>query len=150
ADRPVVLKLCPLLGYEHLALARLQHTNVVPLYSVHDFPDRGLRVLCQPYLGGAALSELLGDLKGIPASRRSGRDLVRALGGRHRQLAADAGGQASVASRELSFLERSSWIEAVCWAGACLADALQHAHERGLLHLDIKPSNALLAGDGQP
>src|SRR5262245_33382221 len=33
ADRPVVLKLAPRATGEHLALARLQHTHVVPLYS---------------------------------------------------------------------------------------------------------------------
>ena len=38
----------------------------------------------------------------------------------------------------------------MCWIGACLADALNYAHERGLLHLDLKPSNVLLAADGQP
>jgi tetratricopeptide (TPR) repeat protein len=31
-----------------------------------------------------------------------------------------------------------------------MADALQHAHDRGILHQDIKPSNILLAADGQP
>jgi tetratricopeptide (TPR) repeat protein len=47
-------------------------------------------------------------------------------------------------------LERATFADAVCWVGACLADALQYAHDRGLLHLDVKPSNALLAADGVP
>src|SRR5262249_47510936 len=56
ADRPVVLKFVPLLGREHLSLARLQHTHIVPLYLVQDYPDRLLRALCLPYFGGVTLA----------------------------------------------------------------------------------------------
>ena len=52
ADRPVVLKLTPCDGQEHLSLARLQHTHIVPLYAVHDFSARNLGACACPTLAG--------------------------------------------------------------------------------------------------
>src|SRR5258708_5285746 len=50
ADRPLVLKITPRDGQEQLALARLQHTHIVPLYFVQEFPSPNLRVSCMTYL----------------------------------------------------------------------------------------------------
>src|SRR5919206_99916 len=79
AGRRVVLKLTPCDGQEHVSLARLQHTHIVPLYSVQDDPARHLRVLCMPYFGGTTLAQLLEALRAQPPARRTGRDLLEAL-----------------------------------------------------------------------
>jgi tetratricopeptide (TPR) repeat protein len=146
ADRPVVVKFIPRDGQEHLALARLQHTHIVPLYSVQDIPERGLLALCMPYFGGMTLARLLQAVRHISPDRRSGQLLVEAL----REAQAAAPVSLTVAGPACQLLARLSYVQAVCWMGTCLADALHYAGERGLVHLDLKPTNVLLAADGQP
>jgi eukaryotic-like serine/threonine-protein kinase len=146
ADRPVVLKLASLAGQEHLSLARLQHTYIMPLYWAQDDAAVGLRALCMPYFGGASLSQLLNRLEDVPAAKRTGRDLLQALAaeGEGQRLAPPVRGPAC------RIMEKASYVEAICTIGACLAEAIDYAHQRNVVHHDLKPSNVLIAADGQP
>jgi hypothetical protein len=146
ANRPVVLKFTPRDGREHLSLAQLRHQSIVPLYYVQDLPERNLRLLCMPYLGGSPLGRLLNHLGEISLTRTTGRDILFWLDRDQASIPIAVPNQGPARQ----FLFRASYVQTVCWIGACLADALQFAHERGLVHLDLKPSNILLAADGTP
>jgi len=148
ADRPVVVKASAIDGDEPQTLAQLQHTNIVPIYSVHEDAATGLRAVCMPYFGGASLSRVLQALWAGDNCPNRGQQLVEAL--------TVVGGPALSRERQakqvgfLPHLAGLNYVRASVWIIARLAEALQHAHERGILHRDIKPSNVLLGADGQP
>jgi hypothetical protein len=112
-----------------------------------------------PYFGGTCQARVLSQLWKTSPWHTEGRQLVEALeavaspsavsppvaaDGTENAPAADAGAPPRDGLATLSFVRAAAWI--VCR----LAEAVQHAHQRGVLHRDIKPSNVLLGADGQP
>jgi serine/threonine protein kinase/Flp pilus assembly protein TadD len=154
AGRPVVLKISTMEGDEPQTLAQLQHTHIVPIYSVHEDVGLGLRAVCMPYFGGASLADVLHKVFAQTNRPMRGQDLVQALAA----VAGPAVGGPSQHSPSvqcpdptpLNVLGSFSYVRAAAWITARLAEGLQHAHQRGVLHRDIKPSNILIGSDGQP
>lgn len=170
ANRQVVLKVSDRFPGEAQAIAQLQHTNIVPVYSQH---RRGvLHGLCMPYFGGATLAAVLRDAQAGGQLPKSGDELVGTIANSAtatRASIASASAAAAVAlnavppalenagsvgrivpASDSRRLERFNYVDAVLWLSSRLAAGLQHAHERGVLHRDLKPANILLRDDGEP
>jgi serine/threonine protein kinase/Flp pilus assembly protein TadD len=172
SHRYVVLKVSEMSEGEPQVLARLQHTNVVPVYSLH--AEGALQAVCMPYFGGTTLADIDARLAALPALPVSGRFFVDILD-KHESSATDTAeastvrmngavsAQAATARTSafpraasgqshatLKLLARLSYANAVLWLTSRLADGLAHAHERGIIHSDLKPANVLVTDEGQP
>jgi serine/threonine protein kinase/Flp pilus assembly protein TadD len=147
ANRLVALKVTTTPTDEPQKLARLQHPNVVPVYSVHEAGH--FQVLCMPFLGRVTLSRVVARLiSSWESPPTSGRELLSALLPDTRVTASST--DAEPKSKPANPLAGLSFVDAGLWLVGQLAAGLAHAHERGILHRDLKPANVLITTDGTP
>src|SRR5262249_14371284 len=93
ANRCVAVKIAPRVGSEPQALAQLQHTHIMPIYSVHVSGPH--HVICMPYLGTTTWADVLRGLPKEGALPTSGKALVDILaihGNRARSVSEGGGG----------------------------------------------------------
>jgi len=155
ADRVVALKVTAETDAEPQLLARLQHTNIVPIYAFYQAGP--LQAICMPYFGSVTLARVIADLARDPRKLPdTGRGLLSTLfetrvnGHTPAKVTEEPAPTVVDEPPSLTALGRMSQVAAALWITARLADGLAHAHERGILHCDLKPANVLLADDGQP
>ena len=147
SDRLVVLKVSDRVSGEPQLLARVRHPHIVEVIRQGEADGGALHLVSMPYQGGASLSAVLDEVGRTTRRPRSGSAILEALD-------RAAGPFAALhALKDGPYRERissESYPRAVAWLVARLAEALEHAHRRGVAHGDIKPSNILIASDGRP
>jgi tetratricopeptide (TPR) repeat protein/tRNA A-37 threonylcarbamoyl transferase component Bud32 len=132
--RRVALKVLPFAGVldpKHLqrfrneaqAAAHLHHTNIVPVYSVGS--ERGVHYYAMQFIEGESLARAISDLKG-GGTGEGPRSPISSHG----------------SNREPAYLRMAARI------GMQAAEALDHAHQLGIVHRDVKPGNLLVDAAG--
>lgn len=129
-EREVALKITPNVGREGKTMAVLNHENIVRVYLESVDATLGIRFVCMQYIAGLNLSDILERLSFANLSF-NGENIAKILGIRNTEFRALSG------------------VELVHRIGSRLCEALSYAHEKRVLHLDLKPSNILIDQNGQ-
>lgn len=161
SNREVAIKLTRRLGKEANRLARLQHANIVPIFSFH----AGLewQALCMPYFGRQTLEEIIRHVRKSRAVPKSGCEVFSTIAARGDATVRSTTPKTIVPGLEpvrpteagsrgelRNVLSTMPYADAAILLMAQVADGLAHAHSLGIWHLDLKPANVLVSDHGQP
>ncbi|MCC7083809.1 MAG: serine/threonine protein kinase [Pirellulales bacterium] len=144
-QRLVALKISRDRGTEPQTLAMLDHPYIVRVYDQRVLHDRKLQLMYMQHIPGGTLQDVVEAARRQAPALRSGKTVLEAV-----DRALNHSGESPPEGGLRRRLANTHWPEAACWIGAKLAAALEYAHQRGVLHRDVKPANVLLAADCTP
>lgn len=114
------------------AVASLDHPNIVRVYAVGE--EDGVPFYAMEYVDGVTLAEAVRALRERGVRDPKGAHLAGIVGER--------------VGRQVRGFD-GEWTDVCVRIALDIAAALVHAHGRGILHRDVKPSNIMLTADGQ-
>jgi WD40 repeat protein/serine/threonine protein kinase len=137
---------------EAQAAAHLHHTNIVPVFGVGC--ERGVHFYAMQYIDGQTLAAVIRELNRNVEGRITNDE--RMSNDQAPSLKPPAPGAEALTDLRHSTLDilssfgigHSSFCRTVANLGIQAAEALEHAHQFGVVHRDIKPANLLVDGRG--
>jgi len=123
--------------------ARLHHRGIVDIHQVGE--EDGIHFIAMELVEGTSLDQIIDRMRAEDfdeVRKRKIRDVVDAGGPRASKDERIETKKGSSSASSKNYIESS--IKLICQ----VADALHHAHEAGVIHRDVKPSNILVRNDG--
>src|SRR5262249_53806648 len=125
------------------AAANLHHQNIVPVYFVGC--DRGVHYYAMQFIDGRTLADMIAELRqiaGLPVEDETAH-VSQARNISNTDVTPPAANRSTDRS-----VTSAAYFRTVANLGVQTAEALDHAHQVGIVHRDIKPANLLVDGRG--